>query len=348
MTATPHTTSPAGAEGGRRRRQREDVMVPPAEFSSYYGRNIVKPAPWKHEIPTYLYLGGLAAGSALLAAGAEMTGRRELQRNSRLIALGALGGSTAALIADLGKPSRFLNMMRTVKLTSPMSVGSWILGGFGAFTGAAAASEVLRFVVPKSVPGQQLWPVGDRLASLGAGAFSAPLAAYTAVLLADTATPTWHASYPQLPFVFVGSALAAAGGAAMMTTDTVQCAPARRLAIAGSGLELAAFQVMSSRLGMLAEPLHEGRAGSHLRLAKALTVAGVALTALAGRHRGAAVVAGLALNAGSALTRFGVFEAGMVSARDPKYTVVPQRQRLEQRLRDRTGAADGFGPIVTA
>ena len=80
---------------GRRRRKRsggEDVMVPEAQFASYYGRNIVKPAPWGHEIPAYLFLGGLAAGSALVAAGGEMTGRRELQRNGRLIALGALGG----------------------------------------------------------------------------------------------------------------------------------------------------------------------------------------------------------------------------------------------------------------
>lgn len=321
--------------GGRRKRQREEIMVPPAEFSSYYGRNIVKPAPWKHEIPAYLYMGGLAAGSALVAAGGEFTGRHELQRNSRLIALAALVGSTGALIADLGKPSRFLNMMRTVKLTSPMSVGSWILAGFGAFTGTAAVSEVMRFVVPKDVPGQQFWPIGDRLASLGAGAFSAPLAAYTAVLLSDTATPTWHASYKQLPFVFVGSALAAAGGAAMTCTDPVECGPARRLAVGGSVLELAAFQIMQRELGMLAEPLHEGKAGRYLTTAKALTIGGATLAALSGHRRSTAILAGLALNVGSALTRFGVFEAGMTSARDPKYTVVPQRERLEKRLEQR-------------
>ncbi|NYD99695.1 formate-dependent nitrite reductase membrane component NrfD [Kineosphaera limosa] len=328
----PAGTGRDGRRGGRRRkRQRDDVMVPQAQFSSYYGRPIVKPAPWSWEIPAYLYLGGLAAGSALVASGAEMTGRRELQRNARLIALGALGGSTAALVSDLGKPSRFLNMMRTVKLTSPMSVGSWILAGFGTFTGIAAFSEVMHEVLPPDVPGRQLWPIGDRLTSIGAAMFAPPLAAYTAVLLADTATPTWHAAYRELPFVFVGSALASAGGAAMITTHPDQTAPARTAAVVGSVLELSAHQIMERRMGMLAEPLHEGRPGKLLTAAKALTVAGAALTVVAGRRRPLAALAGVALNVGSALTRFGVFYGGIASAKDPKYTVIPQRQRLAEK-----------------
>jgi hypothetical protein len=35
--------------------------------------------------------------------------------------------------------------------------------------------------------------------------------------------------------------------------------------------------------------------------------------------------------AGSACLRFGVFEAGQESAKDPKYVVVPQRERLAAR-----------------
>ena len=307
-------------------------MVPPMEFTSYYGHNIVKPAPWKSEIPAYLYLGGLAAGSALLASGGEFTGRRALQRNTRLIALGALGGSMGALIKDLGKPSRFVNMMRTVKLTSPMSVGSWILAGFGTFTGIAATSEVMRYVVPAEVPGQWFWPIGDRLASLGAGAFAAPLAAYTAVLLSDTATPTWHASYKQLPFVFVGSALAAAGGAAIAVTDPAECGPARRLATGGALLDLGAFHLLEGRLGLLGEPMRTGRPGALLTAAKALTLTGAVLAPFSARSRTVGVLAGAALNLGSACTRFGVFEAGIASAKDPKYTVIPQRERLERRL----------------
>ncbi len=119
-------------------------MVPDVSFDSYYGRHIVKPAPWEKEVAAYLFLGGVAAGSALLGAGGAARGYPALQRAGRIgaVAGAALGG--AALAKDLGKPSRALNMMRTVKLTSPMSVGSWILTAFGSFASAALASEVGR------------------------------------------------------------------------------------------------------------------------------------------------------------------------------------------------------------
>jgi len=45
------------------------------------------------------------------------------------------------------------------------------------------------------------------------------------------------------------------------------------------------------------------------------------------RSRALSALSGAALLAASALTRFGIFEAGVASARDPKYTIVPQRQR---------------------
>ena len=355
LAPTTSSTAPAPAEerqagrrrqgGGRRRRRRDDIMVPDVEFSSYYGRQIVKTAPWEWPIPAYLYTGGLAASSGLIAAGAELTGRRELQRNARIVALGALGASTAALVGDLGRPKRFLNMMRTVKLTSPMSVGSWILAGYGAFTGLAAASEVGKLAFPGPRPWDPALPVVDRLASLGAGAFAAPLAAYTAVLLSNTATPTWHGIYRELPFVFVGSALAAGAGAALVTTSPEQTGPARRIAVGGTALELAAMTVMEGRAGVVGEPLHVGRPGAMLKAAKGLMLGGAALAALGGRSRAAGVVGGIALNVGSALTRFGVFEAGQNSTKDPKYVVVPQRQRLQERRRAAAAelAAQGRG-----
>lgn len=315
----------------RRRRRRDDLMVPDATFASYYGRSVVKPAPWDYKIPTYLYAGGLAAGSALVAAGAELTGRTELQRNARLTALASLGVSTAALVGDLGKPSRFLNMLRVIKLTSPMSVGSWILAGFGAFTGTAAACEVAKIVLPQESRINAALPVVSRGASLGSGFFAPPLAAYTAVLLSNTATPTWHGIYKELPFVFVGSAMGAAGGAAMITTNPAITGPARRMAIGGSALELAAFSLINRNAGLIGEPLHTGRAGRLVSASKALTLAGMGLTLVGGRWRPAAVLAGLAFNAGSAALRFGVFHAGIESAKDPKYTVIPQKERVAAR-----------------
>jgi hypothetical protein len=100
------------------------------------------------------------------------------------------------------------------------------------------------------------------------------------------------------------------------------------MAVGGALLELAAAQRREAAMGIAAEPMHEGAAGSYLRASKALTSAGALGAVLAGRSRLGAVASGLALLAGSACTRFGVFHAGQQSARDPKYTVVPQRERL--------------------
>ena len=166
-----------------------------------------------------------------------------------------------------------------------------------------------------------------------ADALSAPaVASYTAVLLSDTATPSWHEAHRELPFVFVGSAAAAAGGLGMLGAPVDEAGPARRLAVGGALLELAAEHKMEQSMGLTAEPLHEGTPGRLMRASKALTAFGAVTAALLGRRsRTASAVAGAALLAGSACTRFGVFEAGQESARDPKYTVVPQRERLNAR-----------------
>jgi hypothetical protein len=315
---------------GRRRGGAEPTVVPEAEFTSYYGRPVVKAAPWKHDIPAYLFSGGLAAGSSLLAAGGDLNELPALRRTGRIAALGAVGFSLVALVHDLGRPARFLNMLRTVKLTSPMSVGTWILSIYGPFAGAAAAAEVAGMLPEHRRRGVfRLLAMTGRPAGLMAGLTAPPVAAYTAVLLSDTATPSWHSAYKQLPFVFVSSALAASGGLAMVTAPLDQSGPARRMAAGGAVAELVAEQLMERSMGITAEPLHQGRAGRLMRAAQALTAVGAAGSLLAGRSRTVAAMSGLALLAGSACTRFGVFEAGQESARDPKYTVVPQRERLQ-------------------
>ena len=115
-------------------------MVPPAEFASYYGRPILNAPVWRSpDIPGYLFLGGLAGGSSLLAAGAQLTGRPALARASKAAAAGAVCLGLAGLVHDLGRPARLVNMLRVFKVTSPMSVGSWILSGYVPAAGAAAA-----------------------------------------------------------------------------------------------------------------------------------------------------------------------------------------------------------------
>jgi hypothetical protein len=297
-------------------------MVPEAEVQSYYGKPILAEPAWKvPDVPAYLYLGGLAGASASMAGVADATGQAALRRAGRLVAAAAGLASVGALVHDLGRPARFLNMLRVLRPTSPLSVGSWILAPFSGLAGATAVSE-LTGVLP-------------RLAHVSGGASAVlgpAMSTYTAVLLADTAVPSWHEAYPELPFVFAGSALGSAGGMGMVATPVHDAGPARRMALAGSALELAASRRVESRLGLLAEPYLTGRAGSLLRAGKTMTATGALGTVLLGRRsRAAAVVSGLLVNAGALATRFGIFEAGVVSTRDPKYVVVPQRERLDAR-----------------
>lgn len=338
MTTTEPAGRPGQSEGDFVRKRGggrgEQSMVPEASFTSYYGRNIVKPVPWQAEIPAYLFTGGVAAGSSLLAAGGDLTGRPALRRSGRLGAITALVFSMVALVHDLGRPSRFLNMLRTVKLTSPMSVGTWILSIYGPFAGLAAAAEVVGLLPKGSYRGRigtllRLLQWAGRPAGLMAAVTAPPVAAYTAVLLSDTATPSWHSAYKEMPFVFTASATAASGGLGMIFSPVVQSLPARRMALGGAAVELVMEKQMERSMGMTAEPLHQGKAGNLLKAATLLTVGGAAGTVLAGRSRAVAVVSGVALMAGSACTRFAIFEAGQASARDPRYTVVPQRERLE-------------------
>jgi formate-dependent nitrite reductase membrane component NrfD len=304
-------------------------MVPPATFTSYYGRPIVKASPWKNDIPAYLFFGGLAAGSSLLAAGADLSNRPELRRVARIGAL--LGGAagTAALIHDLGRPARFLNMLRTAKPTSPMSVGTWILTTFGPMASLAGAAEVAA-LLPFRVPiASRLLDLGARPAGLAAAAVAPGLASYTAVLLTDTATPGWHTAQRELPLIFVGSAAAAAGGLGMVGARVGEAAPARRMAVGGAVLALAMERRMERSMGISAETLHSGKARRLFNASRVLTIGGALGTIVFGRrNRAAAAASGAALLAGSACTRFAIFEAGQASARDPRYTVIAQRERL--------------------
>jgi formate-dependent nitrite reductase membrane component NrfD len=302
-------------------------MVPDAEFTSYYGRPVIKEPVWEPvDVPSYLFFGGLAGASSVLAAGSQLSGHRELARVAKVTALGAISLSAVALIHDLGRPSRFVNMLRVFKPSSPMSMGSWLLAGYGPVAGAAAVSEMTGIL-----------PAAGTAATLGAGLLGPAIATYTAALICDTAVPAWHEGYREMPYLFAGSASGAAGGLGLLAVRPADASPARKLAVVGAVTELVAKQLLIRRLAAtpglesshgLAEPYEQGRAGAVLRAAEILTVAGLAGAVLGRRRRAVSALAGVSLLAASALTRYGVFEAGLASARDPKYTIVPQRRRI--------------------
>src|SRR5919199_1448328 len=118
-------------QGGSPDGRGEARMVPEEEARSYYGRPVLKEPVWEWEIPWYFFAGGLAGASSGLSLVARLAGNERLARRALLAALGGATVSPVLLISDLGKPERFYNMLRVVKPTSPMSVGTWVLFASG-------------------------------------------------------------------------------------------------------------------------------------------------------------------------------------------------------------------------
>jgi formate-dependent nitrite reductase membrane component NrfD len=288
---------------------------------SYYGRNIVKEPVWTPEIPLYFFTGGIAGASSVLHGIARLSGNDRLAKSALYVGAVADVVSPALLISDLGRPERFLNMLRMFKVTSPMSVGSWILVVSGGASNTAAALELLGIMRPVK------W-AAEVLSFLS----GPPLATYTGALIANTAIPVWSEARDELPWLFGASAAASAGAAAAIATPLEAAGPARRAAIAGVAVELGLMQAMEKKLGFVGEVYKQGEAGRLNRMTKACTLAGAALLAWRGkRSRPAAVTGGALVLAGELALRFSVFKAGFQSARDPRYTVLPQKERLEKR-----------------
>ena len=270
------------------------------EFVQGTDRPVLKEPVWTWEIPLYFYVGGLAGASAGVAVLAEPT----LARRAWALAFAGSIASPALLIADLGRPARFLNMLRMFKVTSPMSVGSWVLVGFGTATAPAAAHAFVGL------------PYGGRAAQLASALLGLPLASYTAALIANTSVPAWHEARHELPFLFVAGAAASAGAALTALSPPAEAAPARRLAVGGALGELVLAEVMERRLKA------RGAGGAYedvsrlKRSALGLTAAGAAVLAARGsRSRQAAITGGLLVSAGALAERWAIFRAGSHSAR---------------------------------
>jgi len=290
-------------------------------MESYYGRPIVKEPTWTWEVPVYLFTGGVAGGCSVLHGVAKLTGNERLAKSSLYVAAAMEAVSPILLVSDLGRPERFLHMLRMFKPTSPMSVGSWILVLSSGATTTAAALELLGILKPLKV-----------LAELASFAAGPPLATYTGALLANTAIPVWSEARDELPFLFGASACACAGSATAIFTPVGSAGPARRAAVIGAAVELGILQTMEKRLGFVGEVYKEGDAHRYGRISKSLVAAGAGLVAVAGRRsRTAAVAGGAMILAGELALRWSVFKAGFQSARDPKYTVLPQRARKAAR-----------------
>ena len=303
---------------------------------TYYDLPTLKEPVWIWSVPAYFYVGGAAAGAALLGAVAQLADRQghaTLIGRCRWVATGGTVLSTALLIEDLGRPARFLNMLRVFRPTSAMSMGSWLLAANSTAAGAAAV-----------LPRLGLRRLGDA-AGLGSGALAPALGTYTAVLISDTAVPVWQATRRSTPALFAASGLVAATSALdLLEHDERDEVLLHRLGTAAKVADLAASEVVehaADRLERVGRPLHEGASGAMWTAAKSC-IAGSLVVSLVPvperwrrwRRRLAAVLG----TAGSIATRFALFHAGTASTRDPRATF--EQQRAGRGAAEVTGRAD--------
>jgi len=293
---------------------------------TYYDRPVLKEAVWIWSIPVYFYVGGTAGAAAVLAAAAQGLGDGELRglvKTCRWVA--AVGGaaSTALLIHDLGRPERFLNMLRVFRPTSAMSVGSWVLAGAASATMGSAMLAERRGALGR---------LGD-LAGYAAALLGMPLSGYTAVLLGTTAVPVWQATRRSLPHLFIGTSCS--GLASLFGLLPVDLAPreekiVERFGVVGKVVDLAAMAVVeleAGRVEAVGRPLKEGLSGALWNAAKILTGSSLVLSLAPGRGRAKRFAHGVLGTAGALAVRFAVFHAGKASARDPRATFRQQRER---------------------
>src|SRR5437763_3101110 len=177
--------------------------------TGYYGIPLLKKPSWTWEIPLYFFVGGAAGAAAVMGAIADYTGAdRKLVRDARWIAAAGAVISPALLVSDLGRPARFLSMMRVFKPQSPMSVGVWTLLGFSGGAAAAAFAGFMRERYGPSLPLRVIENAGQAASLL----FGLPFSNYTGVLIGATAIPVWNQNAGDLPLHFAASGLGAAVG----------------------------------------------------------------------------------------------------------------------------------------
>lgn len=280
------------------------------EHDGYYQLPLLKAPTWTWEVPVYFFVGGAAGAAAMLAAAARLTGADDdLVRDARFIAAGGAMLSAPLLIADLGRPERFLNMLRVFKPQSAMSVGAWTLTAFGAASSAAAFAEVLRQHTDLPVT-----LIGD-LAGLGSAAAGLGMATYTGVLVGATAIPVWSHNVRLLPLHFSASALGSAVSLLQLSGHDQRALQVLGLAV--GAFETAAGYSIEVQEGHASDPLREGMSGVTTRLGGFFSGPLPLLLRLIGlrskRARQAAAVSSLL---GSLLTRFAWVEAGHVSAKN--------------------------------
>lgn len=288
-----------GVVGGAGVRPAGAPMPQASGASGYYGLPLVKPPVWTWEVPIYFFVGGAAGAAACIGLAAQVTGGnpRIVRRAQWLAAAGAVA-SGPLLIADLGRPERFLNMLRVFKPRSPMSVGVWLLT---AFSLASAATIVTRGRL-------------RAIAGAGSAATGLGMATYTGVLVGATSIPLWAKHAALLPAHFGASALGSAA-AALELLGHGRDGGLQNVGRAAAAAETVIAVYLESRGDPESRVLHKGHTGMTSRLAGAFSgPVPLLIRLLHGRSRRARKAAAVSTLLGSILTRFAWVEAGRASA----------------------------------
>lgn len=281
--------------------------------TGYYGVPMLKEPQWKWEVPLYFFVGGAAGSAAVIGAMANWVGRDpELRRNARLVA--AAGGMLSAglLVADLGRPARFLNMLRVFKKQSAMSMGAWTLAAFSSLSGATAFAELI---------GEWLDFAPVRVLGNISEAFSAalglPFHNYTGVLIGATAIPVWNQNITTLPIHFGMSGLNSA--VAVLELMGHNNAALNLLGIGASAFETYEGLHLEQRPEAALDPLKHGLSGWITRLGGVFSGPVPLSLRLAAQISGSQKMRRAACwsaIAGSLLTRYGWMQAGKASAQN--------------------------------
>jgi len=295
----------------------EVSTVPRASAANgYYGLPMVKEPSWSWEIPVYLFVGGAAGAAGLIGAVAHYTGgSRTLVRDARRISFAGAVISPALLISDLGRPERFLAMLRVFKPQSPMSVGVWVLMGFSAGTTAANFGAWLHRNSSFAGLSRAMQHLGDAVALI----FGLPLSTYTGVLIGATVIPAWSRNVAMLPAHFGASGLGACVG--MLELMGHETPALQALGIGAAIAETGMGAAIELNPDPAVEPLKHGPSGWLIRLGGVLSgpVPLVLRTiSLFSKRRSKSKLrkyAAISAVVGSAITRSAWIHAGHVSAR---------------------------------
>ena len=298
-----------------------------SEETGYYGIPLLKEPQWTWEIPLYFFVGGAAGSAAVIGAMADWVGDDyELAKHARWVATAGSALSSALLISDLGRPSRFLNMLRIIKPQSAMSVGAWTLAAFGSFSAATTFAKLV----------QERWDflpvkIVANLAQFASAVSGLPFHNYTGVLIGATVIPAWNKNIETLPIHFGMSGVQSA--CSILELLGHENGALNILALLANAWETYEGFELERRSDRALRPLKRGasgwitRAGGLLSGPLPLALRLAALFSDSKRIRQAAAISGIA---GSILTRYGWVRAGHASARDWKLPLeIPDTETAE-------------------